>query len=327
MTTFVFYTIGDQRHGLGHVVRDLVLAQELLVRGHDVRFITEPNTAGLARIQAAGFPWRVPGGWYSDNVLPYAGDVMILDLEHGPSREQLREARATYAHVVNIGGVGFAISNPAEIAELVDLEIYGGELFARLPSPRLLAGPRYLIIDPAFRNCRPNYASGHVVVAMGGADPHHLTAPAAWALRDCGREVRAIVGPAAAEIKIDLPGVEVVRAPQSLVTHLDGAALCLTATGMTAYEALAAGVPCLLTSWSGDHLATARELARRGAVKQFGTWQDFDAGEMANETRELLFNPSGELFRMGVAGRVLVDGQGARRVADRLERLGEEVPA
>lgn len=317
MRNILTYCIGDKTHGLGHVMRQLTLARALAALDVRVTFRTLAGTVGLDRIRQS--PFAVQGDMdeiTARNITnPFSlYSALIIDLEHGPDEELLRAVRPYFKTIINVGGVGWAQKDPTALDLLVNMQIYQGELFDHTSDPRKLNGPRYLIIDPAFADCQPDLTDGPIVINMGGSDPHGLTRPEYDALADYPR--RVIIGPAA---KAEPLAASIV-APPSLVPHMRGARMLIGQTGMTAYEAMAAGVPCLLVNLSPDHERTAIELERQGAAWNLGMWDKFDGLDLSERVRHLVTHPA-ELKRMSECGRELVDGRGAARVAEAICQL------
>ncbi len=317
MRNILTYTIGDKTHGMGHVMRQLTLARALAALDVRVTFRTLVGTAGFDRIRQSTFSFQGDMDELAARNMtnPFRlYSALIIDIEHGPDEELLRSARPYFKTIVNVGGVGWAQKDPAALDTLVDLQIYQGELFDYPTASRKLNGPRYLIIDPAFADCEPDLKSGPIVISMGGSDPHGLTRPAYDALTGYSR--RVIIGPAT---QAEPPAASIVS-PPSLVPYLNGARLFVGQTGMTAYEAMAAGVPCLLIDLSIDHSRTSKELERRGAVWNLGMWDKFNGLDLSERVRHLITHPA-ELKRMSECGRELVDGLGAARVAEAICQL------
>jgi spore coat polysaccharide biosynthesis predicted glycosyltransferase SpsG len=326
MSSALFVCVGSKEHGMGHVTRDIVLAHALAARGVHVEFLTVVGTPGAAWL--ANTEYRV---WLETDEQRLARvfrdgwhDAVILDLEQGPSLKLLQTARACFPHVINIGCIGFYPSEDmAAVDALTDLQVFGVELFDPPRTPHELAGPEYLLIDPAYAEVSPSFA-GHVLVTFGGADPHNLSPIAALALADLGRRVKVVIGPAAtvdvAHVERMAQSVQVIRSPASLIPLFHGAALCVTATGTTAYESLAAGVPALATNWSTDHLRTAGELAKRGVAGNLGLWSDFSESQLSAAVQSIL-NDAEWWHKASYGGRRLVDGQGAGRVGDAICKL------
>ena len=85
-------TKGDKENGMGHVVRQCVLARELVRHGVEVWFKTSRKTPGWDWIKRAGFPLLEFG-----QVEPTV-DAICIDLEHGPTRKQLDMERGQIDH-------------------------------------------------------------------------------------------------------------------------------------------------------------------------------------------------------------------------------------
>ena len=311
MPSILIYTVGDRLHGMGHVQRQIVLARELTRRGVEVIFDTPMDTPGYSRIQAAGLKIRsVPDGLKNH-------DAYLVDIEHGPELDWLEFFSRYYRRIIIVGGVGFAQTNGHDaLAKLCDLQIYQGELFDPPSSDTALSGPEYLIIDPAYARCRPSHG-GHIVVSFGGADPHMLTGRALETVVGLGRAVYGIIGPACEWEGWYSPNVEIVRSPESLAPYLDGAAVCVTATGMTAYESLCAGVPVVLTNWSEAHIRTAQELDSLGMASNLGIWSEFDGDSLIGRVNHWLMD-HGSWGYASRPSKLLIDGLGVQRVADRI---------
>ena len=203
--------------------------------------------------------------------------------------------------------------NDAVIAEIADLMVYQSIRLPHQPSAKILAGVDYVMIAPRYAGLSPD-VNGHIVVSLGGSDPHGLTPKVLEALKAWAGNVIVIKGPGMTD---DYPGWQTVDAPESLLTYLDGAALLVGALGMTAYEAAAAGVPSLLVAWSDDHEATALEFEAHGAAVSLGRWDKFDPKMVTDLTEQLLTQPA-LWHRFSTNARALVDGCGVQRVADRL---------
>ena len=298
---------------MGHVVRMRLLARLLAERGLSVCFASKPNTPGWDYLAAAGMPLT--------DTLPTRGNIGICDIEHGPSENMLGNLKTTFRRVVTVyGGHSFPLAAPDAVECLSDLVVCQS-LFEFDRPAHVLQGTKYLLLDPAYAECRPNVA-GPVVVCMGGADPHCLSGRVAHALVGLGRTVKVVVGQAAQDPFTEMRPLNAlpVYAPTTLVPHLAGASLFVGALGMVAYEALAAGVPVILYAWSDNHKATADELQRRGVGRSLGLWNDFDPVKLRNCVETWLAE-SKLLPRYQRRARELVDGGGAARVAARIREL------
>jgi len=117
--------------------------------------------------------------------------------------------------------------------------------------------------------------------------------------------------------RLDALPVSPVR-PDDMVTELAAAELAVLSMGVTVYEAMACGVPAIVVGRSRGDLAHMRPLAAAGAIVSLGLgWTE---ERLASTIEELLAAP-GRRVALGLAGRALVDGRGAERVARRLDAV------
>jgi UDP:flavonoid glycosyltransferase YjiC (YdhE family) len=307
MMRLVIATAGDTENGLGHVSRSLVLARALGQCGVSVWFQTRRHTPGAVWLERAGYPVL-----YCDEPQPAATGYLI-DVEHGPDRAWLERARADYPRVIVVAGNGYTLQDYAAVRDLADLEVYQG--LDAMPGEKAVSGVEYVLIDPVYARCRAALR-GPVVVSLGGGDPHRLTEPVLAALAGLARPVIAAVGPARPSLTGTYPGVTVVEAPPTLAPYLHGAALLVGAFGTVAWEALAAGVPGVLTGWSAQHVDAMEQLEHMGLAVSLGLWSALDPARLRAAVEQVL---GGRHWpTASKRARELVDGQGAARVAARI---------
>lgn len=304
MQSILIYTEGGSV-GLGHIIRCIHLARALSEHAQ-VTFATSANEPiGAERLRQAGH-------FVGYDFTP--ADAIIVDVEQYPGLDFMRMMRDRYKRVILIGGVSYPSAD--ELAPYVDLTIYQGELFDHPTTEIALNGPDYLIIDPSFTNCYPN-RYGHILISMGGRDPNNFTGRVLDAIPQ-GTAVKIIVGPSFRQAQgdtSDYNGSGIIKAPLTLRPYVNGARLAIVTTGMTAYECLAAGVPCILFNISPDHDRTAAGLQDRGCAYNMGMGFDPVRLRMAMHAAGALWEP------MSAAGRALVDGKGAERVAEAIWRM------
>ena len=317
MSDICIYTVGDRAHGMGHVVRCLTLAGALKASGFGVVFATQHETPGYERLRKS--PYLVTD--YAPDDVSWTNrarwcPACIIDVENGPTRAMLGAARK-FAKVIVIGGSGYLMTDREAIREMADLFVAQ----TILPNDADVTGADQIIINPEYARCMPDL-SGHILISMGGSDPRGMTYRALEVLDGIGRKLIVINGQAseAMEISEKNDSVMFVHAPDSLASYMHGAALFIGALGMSAFEAAAAGVPAILTAWSDDHRTTAEELQRQGVAVSIGVWNEFDGVALASTVKDILRDAGGR-SAMSRAGKALIDGQGAARVAERIARL------
>jgi RimJ/RimL family protein N-acetyltransferase len=102
-----------------------------------------------------------------------------------------------------------------------------------------------------------------------------------------------------------------------MATLMAGADLFVGAGGSSAWERCCLGLPGLVLSTADNQVDQSSMLARAGAQIYLGPAHVVDARRLANAIVALIELPD-LLIHMAQQGRGLVDGQGARRVADQL---------
>lgn len=102
--------------------------------------------------------------------------------------------------------------------------------------------------------------------------------------------------------------------------------LAVSAAGSTLYELCACGTPTEIFTAADNKLAAAREFAARGLMDCAGDWRDGGESCAASAARlaTALAENGAERQRRSDAARVLVDGGGAKRLAQKLALLRQQ---
>jgi UDP-2,4-diacetamido-2,4,6-trideoxy-beta-L-altropyranose hydrolase len=305
--------------GLGHLERMLALADVLSVdlracvvvpqgegpllrrvtdRGHDA---VELAGSAMARASAAAES--------------LAADVFVLDGYVFTVEVQRRlRARAPLVVVDDLG-------QPTASDLAVNPSPGGGSLRPR-GADAFLGGAEYALLSSAFLAARASIRErGHpprtALVSSGATNLMDITPGFVVDVlaRDPSVAVLAVLGPQSVGTQLpDDPRLEVLVAPPSLAAALGRATVYAGAAGTTALQAACVGVPAVITAAAPNQEGPASALVAAGCAVAA------EPGALAAECLRLLDDP-GRRLRMADAGRALVDGHGASRVADRVRRL------
>jgi hypothetical protein len=191
------------------------------------------------------------------------------------------------------------------------------------------------LLRPEFVEQRVTHAfevtrASRLLVTMGGSDPMHATELVIRSLKRLTRrfDVTILVGGANGRLDsireqcADVGGVRVVYNATDTASLMATADLAVAAVGGTMWELACMGVPSLLLSATDVHHRIGQYADRFGAFKWLGTMESVRESDLADAVAALA--DDAELRkRMRRRARLLVDGQGARRVADAL--CGESV--
>ena len=316
--------------GFGHLVRCRSLARALGVEP----LVIVRGTAATRRRAAAG-GWKLATIRNDDELRRLDPHLLVVD---DPSIK----AVTTWVRRARRIGVPVATIHDLAIAAIdSDLVIDGSVQLPRGVDGRFgsLRGPSYTILDPRVRATRERLVRPvprRILVALGGGRR----------LATAARLVRAIAARVGdAEIRVaggfsggrGMPALATgtwIHAPDGLAEELASASVAVLAGGVTLYEAWALGVASVAVALTSAQHVTIRALARRGAtVDAGGVASGFSRNRTAatktldHVAREVdrLVGDHASRRRMATAGRRLVDGGGASRVAARLRQLPAEV--
>lgn len=324
--------------GVGHVMRSLALAEELIVRGQRVAFFADlgdlPWVEAEVRRRGPRLLPRPPESGLMEGLRAAAPRCVVFD-SYSTTSEFLRVARSHWRTLAMIDG---AAGQP-EAHVVVDANL-GAESVGHSPvDATLLAGVRYALIRDdvlAHRPAKPPSADlkdgepPQLLVVVGGTDPQgvapQLVALLARLRLECrlsvisSRTEDELVGRAERRdglaITVLPPGTHY---PQ-MVLNSD---LVISAAGSTTWELLTLGACAALIQVADNQALGYGAAVRQGLAAGLGSARDLGDsahfGRAAATVTSLLTEP---LTRSLLRRRAWmgVDGQGRQRVADALLR-------
>jgi len=317
------------RTGVGHLVRCVALAEELVSRGVGVRFLSDLGGVEWAEAQLTqrGLPWEPPP---LDEVGLVAAverlelDALVIDSYTLPPRHSVA-VRETGRPVLAIVDGDFR-GQTADI--YVDQNL---DAVITVANALGLAGLDYALLRGSVRHLRPLTPSVHtssrtpkVVAFFGGTDAYRAAPEIAGLLVRTGVPFEATIIGANESLREELhavvPGdeqrLEIIPPTDDLPKLLAGADLAVSASGTSTWELLCLGLPAALV-WVVDNqiLGYDRTVARGfgaglGRLGHLG-------GDAVESLRGLLTDADArtELARRAWSA---VDGKGVERVADAL---------
>ena len=336
--------------GMGHVTRMLALAAALRQTGHNVEFFSrfEP---GLSRIRSQGFAVHpVPGGLPDGADNEYEPDGVTSALCHllqanrydALVTDTYRIDAAYFQQVRPLAKATFYIDDlnrfPVEVDGVINGNINAAELgYDKWPAPvNRWLGCRYNLLRPEFASLPQRETPckvGNLLIVAGGGDAGNLlvflansllqlahseqfrlqlVAPARSAA-DAALAALVRQNPVKVRIHRDVGGTEMVR----LMQQSD---LAISAGGSTLYELCATGVPRLAIVLAANQQGIVEAMVRQQLVMSLGRVAALQPALVATAVSRLL-NDWPERERMSQQGRKLIDGQGAFRVAHKIEEV------
>lgn len=333
MTTVGIRCDAGARTGVGHLVRCVALAEELVDRGVGVHFLSDLGGLSWAEQQLVerGLPWH-PAPYDPVGLLAAAErlalDAVVLD-SYLLSGQYGSAVRASGRRVL-------AVVDGSLRGQIADIYV-DQNLDAELSSPELpsgavrLAGLDYALLRKAVRGQRSSAPRGRgtrtpkVVAFFGGTDAYAAAPVLAGVLTATGVGFDATVVAADASLRAALAAVpvgagqrlEIIDPTDELPKLLADADLVVSASGTSTWELLCLGLPAALV-WVVDNqiLGYERTIAR-GLAAGLGHLPSLPSEAAVATLRGLLVDPPARAS-LAARGWAAVDGQGVVRVADAL---------
>lgn len=307
--------------GLGHIVRDLALAEELTKhRDINVHFVVRGSPEAAEQVRQRGFP-LTPLRFDEDDLIPtqdsmaaFQPDIFVGDcLSYTPGLLKMVKAAGAVLITLDYHGADRA---------LADLSING-----LLPTgDGLYEGYDYIVLPntvPAIADQNPIKKDVEsVFVSFGGFDSADLTSMVIDAVgaSEGGRQYDVVVSKVYAKFDnlrksaAKYSNVRLYQDPSDYPQLLSRADMAIVAGGLTMFQAAAFGVPAIVVSQYPHQATNAERLAREGAVEHAGLAQEID-GDAVLRRVDRLANDALRRHEMARKGRLLLDGLGLQRVS------------
>jgi len=194
-----------------------------------------------------------------------------------------------------------------------------------------LLGPEYALLRPQFREARENFKRENnevkrVLVFMGGADPTNETGKVLKAVKLFNRDniaVDVVIGasnPFKNEIKTmakQIPNTTCYFDVNNMAELMSSADISIGASGTSTWERCCIGLPSIVMVLADNQKEIAEELEREGVVVNLGWHEDVTEMDIKDAVQNLLAD-SDKRSSMGLKGKMMVDGNGAIRVVEKI---------
>lgn len=317
--------------GAGHMARCLALAAALRRCGYATAYAV--NDEGVAFLPAAAAADAIAIAT-KDGVPTASGsyDLAIVD-HYGLDAADERALRACSGRIVVVDDIADRLHDADVLIDSAPLQ--ASDRYAALigSGTMVLLGADYALLRDDFRGrrClqRPSSSRPSVLVSMGGTDHADATSVVLEGIYSLGAavDVTVVLGRGAqhhekvAERLKLLPGpAELLSAVDNMAELVDRHTIAVGAPGVSSLERACLGQPQVLVTTAVNQTTVALGLRRAGAAFCLGLLNEVRPGDIAAAARTLL-EDSALRERMARAGRRLVDGMGAARVAAHLAAM------
>ena len=258
-----------------------------------------------------------------------AADWVVIDGDRFGS-DFLRTVGAAGLRVLLVDDFANRDSFPADLIVNPNVDDNEDQYRKRGVTAQLAMGPAYVLLRREFREDPPKSeirsAGNRILVTFGGSDPENLTPSIARALARCSDlEVTAVAGAGYRNVQelqtLQASNLRVVVNPPNMAELMRNSDQAVIAAGGTLWELLSVGCAVLSYSRNVVQAGVIQALAHRGIVVDMGETRNFEAEKLVTSVKELVDSPTVR-ERMTSLGHTLVDGRGAARVVETMQRLG-----
>lgn len=324
--------------GTGHVMRCLALAQAWQDTGGVARFavadlpgtlVPRLNSNGFSLLRIAADP-----GSPEDALALVAqarqlkADWIVVDGDRFGA-EFLEPVRNSGLRVLLIDDFSNRERFPADLIVNPNLGADADLYRRRGSNGPVLTGPRYVFLRREFQKPHERQfgeKGSRVLITLGGSDPEGLTPRIAKVLAGCpDLQLTVVAGAGYSSVnalrQLSAPNLRVVFDSQNMAELMGNADLAIIAAGGTLWELLSVGCVVLSYARNAVQMRVIQSLAKDGVVVDMGETTRFDPAALASAVKRVVDSRSTR-ERMASLGRALVDGLGAARVVEALQRSG-----
>lgn len=271
--------------GMGHLFRALNLIRMLEKKGEAYVLLMNRDESGLEILK-------------KNKISPIMVDLsdILSDWEGRLIRERgicvwlndrLDTGRETAKHVKDAGIPLFTIDDMGEGAALADGN-FASLIFEnadKIPGRKVYAGCKYLILNPeiaAYR--RERNKTEAILVTLGGSDTYGVTLDVIAFLKKqkengLHKSVTILLGPGSmigeqARKAVEGTGFTLVSSVPSLAAFFSQFDLAVTGGGVTALEAAASGLPCMVIANELHEIQIGRYLEKAGCAVFAGYYKE-----------------------------------------------------
>jgi len=338
--TAIIRADGSASIGMGHLMRCLVLSEELLARGWHVQFLTRKyDETGVRFLQSKDY-----------SVMTMASEIS-LQLDCAETCDAIRSSGASivvtdsykfddsyFKNLKKSGVISLNIDDLAEVRQVSDFVLNQNATATSMKyrcaeETRLILGTQYALIRRELRDARSGISSisesaRHFLISMGGgSDPGNVTGLLLDAVQQIdGASIDIVVGAGHSQRKLleSLCADSQGRLSLHIATNKMGqlmarADIMISAGGTTSWERCCLGVPGFCIILARDQEPNVLFLDKAGAAVNLGLESELSAEAVMSAIR-LLVPDVRKRGQMRDSGMRLVDGQGVYRVIDILEK-------
>lgn len=264
----------SHKKGMGHLFRMLNFTKLLKSKNKEFVFFTNKDLKTENILKANNCIYEVvelnntQNNWESDLINKYKISYWIND------RLNTSEAHSNNILRNNIKLITFDdLGNGAKKSDLNICALLFNQ--KKIKGKKILQGVDYLILNSEIDLYKkPRTKVDHIIVSLGGSDTHGVTIKILKLLKKLNIKATIHIGPAfqhIQELKEELTKeYELITFTPSLIKLFTNYDLAITGGGITAFEANASGLPCMIVANESHEIANGTYLESINSSKFLG---------------------------------------------------------
>jgi UDP-2,4-diacetamido-2,4,6-trideoxy-beta-L-altropyranose hydrolase len=304
-----FRADGDEKKGMGHLMRCSAIAAEFIRQGDSVTFYSEHNSKGIN--------WLKKNGFTAVELKPYSSvleealeltvylsgkntDVVLVDSYWLPD-EYFTALKQSGAVVVAIDDTASKYHYDCDVIVNDNFDAEGKDYSSCKVKLKLL-GNKFGILRQEFREISPapfRERAETILITMGGADVRNYSPVALKALSEFENiKIKVIYGPLMenmSEIEsiaaLCRSQVEIIKSPKSMAEIMTQCDLAISAGGGTVKELFAMGVVPLFVLQSDNQLPLKQISESFNLSVVLGSYIEVDSCVLREAVHKLLETP------------------------------------
>ena len=301
--------------GLGHLIRQIHIAEELRKQNADIIFYIPRFPTAEDILKKHNFTYSTVDNFDSAPITKRdKADVTILDIQDTPS-SLIKNLRIQSGKIVSFEDHG---EGRNQVDLLVDCNLNPKDSKINSSKTRPLFGLPYSVLGPEFENFhleKRNFSEQieSLLITFGGTDPYNITLDL---IRHLPKKTKTtvIVGPGFQNVKalqeLDPTYFCIVQNVQNMASILSSHDAVFCSGGVTLHEAMCVGTPAFVISQVEHQEEKAKSAESLGAAINLGkanTWDKIHLPDVFNLEKN-------ELQKMSTAGKNQIDGKGLKRI-------------
>ena len=313
--------------GMGHIYRQINLANELKKQGWEISFYIPDFAPAIDLLTQAEFTSIVTDPESSvSEYLDSFFDFVILDMQD-TTESLVSSVKTCTRYIASFEDLG-AGRNHVDI--LIDSNLAPSETKNLPSSTRGLLGPDYSVLHPdfAYYHAQSRHfgaSSQAALVSMGATDPKNLTVPLTSFLLQEKHDLKltvlighnANITPELNKLSNQFQLLNVLDPVSNMAQILWEHDTVICSGGVTLHEAMAVGTPAFVVNQVAHQQTKARFVEKSGAAINLGIGTRYDIKKL----REALNFGKQKLESMSLQAKQLIDGQGVFRVIYAMNKL------